>query len=270
MGTPLYTLQGDQFVPGDGAASPWSSGMQHGGPATGLLARVIEERYAVDGLRPARLSVDLFRAVPMKPLRASTRVLREGRRIRVVEATLLAESTEVARATALLLSASQAPSSPPATNDSAPPLGPEGLEAGSLIPESVRGDVGPGFHQEIEVRWATRPGDKRPAGWLRIPMPLVRGEELTPFQRAAALSDLGNALAGLAARRERGTYSPFINADNNLYLTRMPQGEWLGLQLHLREEHEGIGIVATVLYDERGRVGRSVSTRLVNVPGESS
>ena len=62
----------------------------------------------------------------MKPLQVEVRTLRDGHRIRVLEATLLAESTPVARATALLLLRSEQPNIAPEGMDPNPPPGPEG------------------------------------------------------------------------------------------------------------------------------------------------
>ena len=59
--------RGERFVPTALAGSPWAEGFQHGGPVCGLLARAFEEQFGSKGLLPVRLSVDLFRSVPMQP-----------------------------------------------------------------------------------------------------------------------------------------------------------------------------------------------------------
>src|SRR6185437_7139019 len=51
----------------------------------------------------ARLTVDFLRPVPLRPLTVVRRIVREGKRIQVMEASLLADGLEVARCSALRL-----------------------------------------------------------------------------------------------------------------------------------------------------------------------
>ena len=77
----LYRREGDLFVPTPLAASPWSSGQQQGGPVLGLVAHAAESHVNDPGLRPVRLSVDLFRAVPLSPIEVQATSIRRGRRL---------------------------------------------------------------------------------------------------------------------------------------------------------------------------------------------
>ncbi len=52
-------------------------------------------------MRIARLTVDLMRPVPVAPLTIETEIVREGRKIQLVNARLLAGGNEVVRASAL-------------------------------------------------------------------------------------------------------------------------------------------------------------------------
>ena len=103
-------------------------------------------------------------------------------------------------------------------------------------------------------------GAPGPAGmWFRLRVPIVAGEETTPFQRVAAVADFGN---GVAAAIDRTRYS-FINADLTITLHRLPAGEWVGLDWAMFPERTGIGVAESVLHDERGRIGRGVQTVLI-------
>ena len=42
----------------------------------------------------------------------------------------------------------------------------------------------------------------------------------------------------------------------NRHLKRLPEGEWVGLDAVTYPEPHGIGLADTVLWDERGRLGR--------------
>jgi hypothetical protein len=55
----------------------------------------------------------------------------------------------------------------------------------------------------------------------------------------------------------------FINPDLMLYVEREPVGEWICLDSATRIATDGIGVAESVLYDERGRVGRATQALLV-------
>ena len=96
--------------------------------------------------------------------------------------------------------------------------------------------------------------------WFRLRVPVVAGEEPTPLQRVAAAADFGN---GVSAALERGRYL-FINPDLTITLHRPPAGEWVGLDAVTHAEAHGVGLAESALYDEHGRIGRSVQTLLVD------
>lgn len=260
----LFIPEGDRFVPTRLAGSPWGEGLVHGGPPAGLLARAIERHAGAPDMHVARLTVDLFRPVPMQPLAVRTRTLRAGTRIHVAEAALWADDVEVCRATGLLLRIS--PVDVPRNEEAfAVPDGPDGLAtsgvAGNARPGQAPPGVRPGFHTTIEVRWVTRPEEPGPnTAWIRIPVPLVAGEAMTPLQRLAATSDFGSAFSHLGRPGQTG----FINADITLYVHRLPEGEWIGLQAERVVEPHGIGVAQALLFDPRGLVGRCVLAVLAN------
>jgi hypothetical protein len=87
----------------------------------------------------------------------------------------------------------------------------------------------------------------------------VAGEEPSPLQRLAAAGDFGN---GISAALSWDEYL-FINPDLTLYVERPPVGEWICLQSQTILADRGIGTAESVLYDERGRVGRATQALLV-------
>jgi hypothetical protein len=56
---------------------------------------------------------------------------------------------------------------------------------------------------------------------------------------------------------------PFMNTDNTLYLSRLPEGEWIGLGAQYHAAEEGVGVAEVALHDARGRFGSSVHARLL-------
>ena len=84
----FFTADGDDLVPSPLARGPWGSTIS-GTYVGGLLGRAIEHSGGDDDLQPARLTVDLLRPVSLlEPVRVATTVEREGRRIRLVDATM--------------------------------------------------------------------------------------------------------------------------------------------------------------------------------------
>ena len=133
-------------------------------------------------------------------------------------------------------------------------------------PASGRAGELPGLHRPrfatdaVEVRFIAGGFGGGPAtAWFRLAIPLVGNEQPSALQRLAAASDFG---AGLSATLPREEYL-FINPDLTLYIEREPVGEWICLESQTRLAPDGIGVAESVLYDERGRVGRATQALLV-------
>src|SRR5690606_22569657 len=102
----LFERQGELFLPTEHCASPWGPVTIHGGASIGLLAWALEQQLPPNMLL-ARLTVDLFRPVPRAPLGVAARLVRESRRLRLLEASLLHEGAEIGRASALALATAE-------------------------------------------------------------------------------------------------------------------------------------------------------------------
>jgi len=266
----VYTRAGQVYEPTRWAAGPWSATMQHGGPANGLFAREAELAANAIGMRVARLTMDLFKAVPMIPLAVETRYVREGKRIASIETVLhpVDDEAPVCRAVALLLRA--LPGRDPfwRTPDTPPPPFDAGVPAYRPAPRE-RHAIPPGFHSKIDIR----PGadEAGPYIWMTTSLQLVDGEPMSPLQRATALTDmtLGSQMRMVQGRRHEagantGAMPAFmINTDTTVYWERPFVGDQLGLRPSLITENDGIGTAEAVLYDARGRVGRSLQSALV-------
>jgi hypothetical protein len=56
----------------------------------------------------------------------------------------------------------------------------------------------------------------------------------------------------------------FINPDLTIYLHRRPAGEWVCLEAITYAQPHGIGMAESRLWDERGPIGRSVQSLLLD------
>jgi len=253
----LFVMDGDRFVPTQDALSPWGSDRLHGGPVLGLVTHAALQDADGASLQLARLTVDLFRAVPNAPLQARVDVLRAGRRLRLTQVSVWADEREVTRATALMLKPSEGTHRH--LHDGHPD-GPEGLETESLIGAHRAHKHPPGFHFAVETRRPER-GDGHRAIWMRTPMPLIAGVDTDATVAAAILADFNNAVSSIAGY-EDGRAVGHINTDTTLYLERPPVGQWSCLESDIQSERDGISISQVLHYDTHGRFGRSVQARL--------
>ena len=265
MSDALFVRSGEAFEPAELAQGPWAAGFLHGGPVLGLLAHGAEAHRPGGDFVAARLTVDLHHAVPMAPLELAASVVRRSRRMGLVDVAMRADGREVARASALFLRTSDAPEQAPVAGAGPPPRGPHGLATTSVVPKGTSPGVPPGFHREVEVRWSGATGTS--AAWLRMPMTLVEGAACTPFERVAALADLGNAVASMARLGDGAPHVPYINPDVSVALEREPGSEWIAFATTVLSETRGVGLVETAMWDEQGPIGRAFSARLYN-PGK--
>jgi acyl-coenzyme A thioesterase PaaI-like protein len=244
------------LAPARPARSVWSLDLVHGAAMAALLARGVEGAVRPE-LRVARLTIDLMRPAPMQPLEARTTVVREGRRIQVVQSGLFTDrggaTVELARATALALRPSDLPTAGVIDVDAAQPPDPDSLPR---RPANMVGGA-EAYHSTVDWRPVGEWGaSERPMLWIRNPADIVPGEPLSPLARAVATADALSPLANAEPSRRREGAVGFINADITLYLHRYPAGEWLCVAATSRHGGEGFVVSDGALYDRRGPLGR--------------
>jgi hypothetical protein len=257
MNEAFYERSGDHYVASELTRGPWDPGAQHAGPPSALLGREIEGLAGSDEFQVGRVVFEILRPVPIGPLRIESRVLRPGKKVQLVEASLSGEAGELMRATAWLLRKSELDLPDGAVAEGAPPSGPEQGWAPEFFPTGQ--DVG--YHTAME--WKAVAGaflEPGPATvWMRMRHPLVAGEEPTPLQRALIAADVGN---GISAVLDYRAYV-FINVDLTVHFERMPEGEWVCVDAVTRPQPTGIGTAESELSDQRGRIGRAAQSLLI-------
>src|SRR3954467_3703822 len=88
MPAALYEPRDDGWLATPLTIGPWDPGLQHAGPPAALLLREAELATGIEGGQTVRLTYDIFAPVPGGPVRVRASVVRPGRRIELVEATL--------------------------------------------------------------------------------------------------------------------------------------------------------------------------------------
>jgi hypothetical protein len=259
----FYVQDGDRFVASEWTRGPWDPGAQHAGPAAALVARCIEH-LDPPGFQVARFTLEVLRPIPIGPLRVEARAVRTGRQVQFAEAVLLDDGGDVARASSWRIRPPDDQVSP--ANLEPPAFPPPGACAPA---QPLDPGAGPGYLSAMEWRPAAgaffdSPGPA--AAWVRMRVPLVLGEEPSPLSRVLVVADSGN---GVSAELPFGTHL-FINTELSVHLVRMPEGPWVCLDAITRIESRGIGLAESVLWDERGQLGRGAQTLLVARRRESA
>lgn len=256
---PFFSLADDgAYIGNDGARGPWSADACHGGPVAAAVARSAE--LAAPSKQLARLTLDLFRPVPVAGFRVDAQLVREGRMVAVVSLRLVdREGALCATASALLMTPEDIGEI--ATTAWEPP---DFARSQAADFPRIRGGHGlKAFADNVEVREpADSPFRFGPNTiWMRTP-PLLADEPMSPFQRLCPLADCGNALS----RNADAGVVRFINPDLSIHLHRLPASEWIGASFVSRWESSGMGLSTALLFDDRGLLGTAQQTLLLQRP----
>jgi acyl-CoA thioesterase len=257
MGDSFFLPDGDRFVPTELARGPWSDDAAHAGPPAALLGRAVELLEPRDGLVVSRFVMEILRPVPLRPLAVAAAVVRPGRRVQLAEAVMRDGDHEVARASVWRIR-------PQEGVEHDVHLEPTRLPAPLDCPEVQGFPVPwrPNYFDSMEWRHAggdwIEPGPA--AVWMRMRVPLLPDEPVTPLARVLAAADSAN---GISWELDFGRFL-FVNLDLSVHLARMPDGEWICLDAISRLGRNGIGFSQSVVWDEHGRFGAGAQSLLVS------
>ena len=240
----FFKRDGESYVPQPSCRGPWNPNSLHGRVIIGLIGFELERLHGGGEWMPVRLTVDMYRLPEFAPITAVTRVVRGGRRIKIVDCELLSGGKSVARGTCqFLLRSENAPGktwSPPNWNAPRP----------DDLPPPPNGQFGERMWKMRNISdWFSTNGARRGA-WMAEIRALVEGAPLTPFTRVALAADFTSPLAN----RSEASLG-YINTDVNVYLHRLPKGEWIGFEKINHQASDGVAIGECFLYDLDGAIG---------------
>ncbi len=260
---PLFHREGSTWYPQPSTVGPWSPEAMHGGPVAALCVSVAEEILPGDHLVTSRLTLDLVRPVPTRPLEVRSRLLKSGRRVNLIEIEVVAGGQSVALATV------QRTTINPVV---LPRLEGTGAE---LIPPT---DHPEDFHPlkfsrapfavlASEIRTRSPEGFSSPQAtdaWIRVTADLVPGVPLSTAAAAAAAADYGNALGAPLSPAPHTTLFP--NADLTVYLARAPVDRWVRMAPASTWLEHGIGHTRCAMADRLGMLGTVTVTLVLADP----
>ncbi len=251
---------GDLFQSTRLSAAEWYPDGQHGGVVSALITRAVERSPSLTPMEVARVTVELYRVVPVTTLEVVVELVRQGKRIQTSEVRIYHGALELARGLVQRLRVTDLDFPPAFSDPVGLPPGPEGLPRYSftdVAPFEERGVITFG-RRAVEIAEASgtfaEPG---PATvWFRFSTQLVAGEEISPAQRAVLASDFSNGLSRFAD----GDDWLFMNSDLSVHLARQPEGEWIALDGESIWHRQGRGVATSHLFDQSGPIGRATQT----------
>lgn len=256
----FFTADADGFLPTVFSRSLWAPSTLNGPAITGLAARTAETEYGLPEFRPARFTIDMFKAAREVRTTTRSRLIRDGGRIKVAEVELMQDTGSgeqvIARSTTVFLRESQ---NPPGQRWSNP------ADADFTHPEVGDDDPRTWFRsadQEWSDDMAGQQNPLRKQLWSKAP-PVVLGDVLTPFQRASISSESTSLMANWGT-----TGIGFINCDLTLAMSRLPVGDRIGVRTESHTEHTGISMSVSGLFDVDGKFGVGIVTAVNNAAAE--
>ncbi|MCV7355585.1 thioesterase family protein [Mycolicibacterium fluoranthenivorans] len=249
-----FRAAGNGFAPTPLAQGPWGQTIS-GNVLGGLLGFVLDRDAGDPQMQPARLTVDLFRPAALEPVAVRTQVVRSGKRIKVVDAQAFQGDVMVARASTVFLRRGEPaptdiwtseiaiPAAPPPDHDDARPM--------QIVAH------GAGSEPSSDLTAWQHTGPKH--AWVRNTAPVVDGEPMTPFTRAAMAGDVVSSLTHFGPA---GLH--YINADYTLTLSRLPVGPDIGLTALTHYSSAGVATGTATLFDRSGPIGSGMATAVTS------
>ena len=247
---PFFRKDGDLFVPTRAGVGPWDPNSLHGRVIVGLLGAEIERRHGSTDYMPARLTVDMYKLPDLSPVEVVTRIVKDGYRIKVIDAEFISGGVSAGRATCQLLRKTE---NALGNVYQRPPWG--APPAATLDPPADRPLGGMWAMRNIEGAFMRGEGPRKV--WMSEVRELIGGEALTPFVRVAVAADFASPFAN-ASDQGLG----YINTDVTLYLHRQLVGEWLGVESLTHGATDGVAVADCLLHDEQGFIGMASCTAL--------
>ncbi len=250
MSEAFYEPLGDgRYRSTEHTAGPWDPRSQHAGPPAALLGRALEQTEPREGTLLSRVTFEILGPVPVAEVEVESRVIRPGRTVELIEATLSAGGRPTMTARGWRLPVTEAP---PAGDGAAPPPRPD-------EPDEPPHDFG--YGHAIDLRFAA--GGWRVSGpataWTRLKVGIVPDEPPSPLQRVLAVADSGNGISAVMSWDEW----LFINPELTVHVLRPPEGEWIVLDAATTIAAGAAGLARSVLSDERGPVAYGAQSLFV-------
>lgn len=239
------------YQPSAHAQGAWNEHEQHMAPATGLLTVELDKYAPQANMRIARISLDILGLIPFDEFTVTTRCIRPGKTIELIESVMNSRGRDciIARAWRLL------------TQDTSTIAGLEDQQALHQPNELPTWDGMQGWPGKfIESVRLVSETDRRPGKglvWITNDYDMVAGEPTTDLVKLLGMVDTANGVVPRLGVNLSELKWMFPNTDLQIHMHRVPQGHWLGIEAVQQYGNDGIGLTSAILHDVHGPFGRS-------------
>lgn len=229
----------------------WNPDDQHMASATGIISHELYQFAPQEHMRIARISLDILGRIPRGDTTVTTRFVRTGRTIALLEAVLSVGGRDciIARAWRLL------------TQDTSLVAGLEDAAARHQPDELAKwGEMHKWPGGYIQSLTLVSDPDRRPGQgmvWLTTDTDMVAGEVTSDFAHLLAMVDTANGVVPRTGLGLDAAKWMFPNTDLQIHMHRAPTGRWLGIEAVQQYGSDGIGLTSAILHDVHGPFGRS-------------
>ncbi|WP_201586363.1 thioesterase family protein [Psychrobacter jeotgali] len=239
------------YKPTKHAQGAWNEHEQHMAPATGVLTTELERYMPQDNMRIARISLDILGLIPLDDFIITTRCIRPGRTIELIESVMSSRGRDciIARAWRLL---TQDTSAVAGLEDQKPSYKPDALPAWN----DMKGWPG-GFIESVRLVASSERRPGKGMVWITNDLEMVAGEPTHDLVHLLGMVDTANGVVPRLGIELSAAQWMFPNTDLQIHMHRAPTGQWLGIEAVQQYGYDGIGITSAILHDIHGPFGRS-------------
>ncbi|UXM95529.1 thioesterase family protein [Bartonella sp. HY329] len=234
------------FSPTIHAQGAWNKDEQHMAAASGIIARELECFMPRFDMRIGRISFDIWGKISLTDFSITTRLIRPGKTIELIEQHLEAAGKTCIVAHTWRMAKTKTGSV--AGIEDKPVHSPEQCEPWPDIDNWLGG-----FIKSLIARRDKANRKGKGLIWINTPLNCLDNQPTSDFVHLVGLIDMAN---GTSPRQDKPFAFAFPNLDLQLHMYRLPKGRWLGLQSVQQYGEDGIGLSSSILHDVYGPFGR--------------
>jgi hypothetical protein len=259
----MFLRDGDAFVGTTLTQGGWDRRHMNGSAVLALLGHCLDDVPTLAPMVLARFTADLARPLPIGPrLHVVPEVVREGKKLQLVQLRIVVDDLEHAWASALRLRVDDLSSTPGLPESSATtPTADELLTPRATLASMREGDRDlPGFLHAIDLWRAPRRDGKGTGYWARLDTPVVAGEP----QRSSAFLTYAFDLANVMGIDNPMANVTMINPDVTAHVLRPPADEWIAVTGETFVDRAmGRSMTVATYSDSRGMYAQGSLSQLV-------
>ncbi len=259
----MFVRDGDTFVGTTLTQGGWDRRHMNGAAVLALLGHCLDDVPTLVPMVLARFTADLARPLPIGPrLHVVPVVVREGKKLQLVQLRIVVDDVEHAWASALRLRVHDLADTPGLPQSSATtPTADELLTPREELTSMRDANPNlPGFLHAIDLWRAPRRDGKGSGYWARLDTPVVAGEP----QRSSAFITFAFDCANVMGIENPMANVTMINPDVTAHVLRPPADEWVAVTGETFVDHAmGRSMTVATYSDSQGMYAQGSLSQLV-------